>query len=79
MKNLIKNIKRLYWRIRYGVLKAVVVDKFHEQPTEIAFYDKSGCIVAYWAYGYFDPAFPICPDYLKQVDYVFVDKHPCFE
>ena len=44
-----------YCYLRFGKITEVVVDRFNDIPCEIAYLDRSGKEVGYWAYGHFDP------------------------
>ena len=48
-------IKKLYLFIRFGKITKRVVDSINGYPCEIAYYDRNGDMIGYWAYGYFDP------------------------
>ncbi len=48
-------IKRLYLFIRFGYITKCVVDSINGYPCEIAYYDRTGKMIGYWAYGYYDP------------------------
>ncbi|MDD3644373.1 MAG: hypothetical protein PHR19_02475 [Bacteroidales bacterium] len=50
-----KLIKNLYIYIRFGEITSRVVDRTNGMPCEIAYYDRNGKMIGYWAYGYFDP------------------------
>jgi hypothetical protein len=50
-----KLIKKLYIYIRFGRITQRTVDSINGRPCEIAYYDRNGKMIGYWAYGYFDP------------------------
>lgn len=56
---MIDRLVRLYRLLRYGRLKARIESAMEFQVCEESYRDRKGRIVAYWAYGYFDPNFPI--------------------
>jgi len=48
-------IKKIYLFIRFGKITKRTVDTINGYPCEIAYYDRNGDMIGYWAYGYFDP------------------------
>jgi hypothetical protein len=50
-----KLIKKLYIYILFWRITQRTVDSINGLPCEIAYYDRNGEIIGYWAYGYFDP------------------------
>ena len=48
-------IKKIYLYIRFGTITERIVDRIEGIPCEIAYYDRNGKMIGYWAYGYFDP------------------------
>lgn len=56
-----KALKDFYYYVRFGKVSSVVKDKINDIPCEIAYYDRNGRMIGYWAYGYFDPNMPYKP------------------
>jgi hypothetical protein len=48
-------LKKIYLYIRFGEITERVVDRIEGIPCEIAYYDRNGDMIGYWAYGSFDP------------------------
>lgn len=53
-----KWLRKLMNRARFGRVTSEVKAYVQHVPAEIAYYDRHGAMVGYWAYGYFDPSFP---------------------
>lgn len=53
-----KWMRRVYNWIRFGMVHGVVKGEVGGVVSEIAYYDRRGRMVGYWAYGYFDPSMP---------------------
>ena len=52
MKNF---LRRAISRIRFGKVTRRIIAVIEDTPCEIAYYDRKGRIIGYWAYGCFDP------------------------
>lgn len=48
-----------WWRsIRFGTVKKEVRVRIGGEVCEVAYLNRKGKIVGYWAYGYYDPSLP---------------------
>lgn len=54
----IQVLKRAWQRIRFGRVTEKVMSVDGGVVSEVAYVDRNGKIVGYWAYGSFDPSFP---------------------
>lgn len=50
--------RKIYNRIRFGNVTAVVKDTVSGAVCEVVYMDSRNRVVGYWAYGYFDPSLP---------------------
>lgn len=50
--------RKIYNRVRFGIVRTVVKCTVAGTVAEIMYIDRRGYIVGYWAYGHFDPRFP---------------------
>ena len=57
-----KYLKKYYRLLRYGRLQEEIANQSEFQILEIAYKNNKGKIIAYWAYGDFDPHFPVADD-----------------
>lgn len=53
-----KLLGRLYVWVRFGKIKSRSVEFLNGHEAEIEYYNAKGCVVEYWAYGYYDPRLP---------------------
>lgn len=53
-----KLLKLLLNLVRFGKVTAVTKCTIEGIPAEIAYYDRRGRLIGWWAYGYFDPSMP---------------------
>ena len=51
-------IKRLYYRIKFGKATYEIVDTINGIVCEAKILDRNGNVVGYWAYGNNDPSYP---------------------
>jgi hypothetical protein len=51
-------IKRIWQRLRFGIVTEKVMSIDGGVASEVAYIGRGGKIVGYWAYGSFDPSFP---------------------
>lgn len=51
-------MKRLLFWLRYGTIRAEVRDSIEGIICEIAYIDRFGRVVGYWAHGYYEPDLP---------------------
>lgn len=59
MNNIIRKIKKLYHKIRFGeITSEIVATSGDNVPSEIVYYDRNKNAIGYWAYGYWHPRFP---------------------
>lgn len=50
--------RKIYNRIRFGSVRPVVKSTIDGVVVEVAYMDRDGKIVGYWACGHFDPNLP---------------------
>lgn len=50
--------RKIYNRIRFGHVRPVVKSTVCGVVAEVAYIDRNGEVVGYWAYGHFDPNLP---------------------
>lgn len=53
-----KSIRAFWLWLRFGTVTSKVVSDINGVSCEVAYYGRGGRMVGYWAYGYYDPAFP---------------------
>ena len=55
---MIRLIMRLYFLIRFGTVTSRIIESVNSTPCEIAYYDRRGREIGYWAYGNYHPRMP---------------------
>ena len=52
-------LKRIWHKIRFRKITAKTIGTAGDNvPAEIEYYGRSGKVIGFWAYGYFDPKYP---------------------
>lgn len=51
-------LRALWFWVRFGKVRQEVRSVDGGIPSEVAYLDRKGQLVGYWAYGYFDPSMP---------------------